>query len=161
MKTRWIAIICALVIVIVAGVWYWQSSMGTGQGYLPIGPGTTATSTATSTPPDGTAASSSLETASTTPHIVTGADNGATIAYHVGDRFLVDLGAAQDWSVTVGDQSVVRRVPNIAVIRGAQGVYQALAAGTTTINAVGRPICAAGQACPMYVIEFRADIAVE
>jgi len=39
----------------------------------------------------------------------------------VGQQFLVDLGSTVDWTVTIADQGIVRRVPGVLVIRGAQG----------------------------------------
>ena len=41
----------------------------------------------------------------------------------------------------VADQSIVSRVVNVLVIRGAQGIYRANAAGTTTLSATGDPPC--------------------
>jgi hypothetical protein len=39
------------------------------------------------------------------------------------------------WTVGVADRTILRRVPNIAVVRGAQGVYEAHALGTTKLAA--------------------------
>jgi hypothetical protein len=72
---------------------------------------------------------------------VTLADDRSTITMRVGDRFLLDLGLGFDWSITVADPSIVSRVLNIAVPVGAQGVYEAHAAGTTKLSAVGDPPC--------------------
>ncbi len=90
---------------------------------------------------------------------VTMADNGKTVTLHVGQGFLLALGD-QQWSVTVADQAVVARVPNVMVVRGAQGLYRALKAGTTTLQAAGRPNCSPGQACPMYIIGFHVTLQV-
>jgi hypothetical protein len=80
---------------------------------------------------------------------------------HVGDTFLLALGDQQQWDVQVADQTVLARVPNIMVVRGAQGVYRALKAGTTTLTATGTANCPAGQACPMYAIAFHLTVQVQ
>jgi len=72
---------------------------------------------------------------------ITLADDGGTVRIAVGERFLLSLGTDYDWGVTVADPSIVDRVRNITVVRGAQGVYVALASGTTVLSAVGDPPC--------------------
>jgi hypothetical protein len=74
---------------------------------------------------------------------VTQADNGKTIEMKVGDTFLLNLGYDYNWNITISDESVLSRVKNIMVINGAQGVYQALKAGTTTMSISGDPVCRA------------------
>ncbi len=85
--------------------------------------------------------------------IVTQADNGATIHLAVGEQLLVDLGSTVTWSVAIADQGIVGRVPGVLVIQGAQGIYAALAPGTTTLSAIGSPVCSSG-ACPQFRIAF-------
>jgi hypothetical protein len=107
-------------------------------------------SSPTNTPPAGS---------STT---VTLADDGKTITLHVGDSFLLKLGEDYDWTVTVDDQTIVSRAKGIAVIRGAQGVYDALRAGTTTLTAVGDPACRqATPPCEQPSRTFTIQIVVE
>ena len=72
---------------------------------------------------------------------VTLADKDATVEMKVGDRFLLNLGDFYDWSLNVADTSILDRVKNIAVIKGAQGVYEALKPGRTTLSATGDPAC--------------------
>ncbi len=91
--------------------------------------------------------------------VVTPADSGTTLHLVVGQQFLVDLGSTVDWSVAVADQAIVRRVPGVLVIRGAQGIYSALAPGTTILSAIGSPICSSG-ACPQFRIAFSLTIVV-
>ena len=62
------------------------------------------------------------------------ADDGKTISLAVGETFLLALGDGA-WTVDVDNQAVVSRVPNITVVRGAQGVYAAHAAGTAHMTA--------------------------
>jgi hypothetical protein len=69
--------------------------------------------------------------------IVTLSDDGQTIRLHVGDSFLLKLGEGYDWAVTIDDQTVVSRVMNVMVIRGAQGLYQAKRTGQTMLDRQG------------------------
>ena len=71
--------------------------------------------------------------------IVTLDDQGKTIYLANGEGFLLKLGEEYTWDINVSDQNVVSRVKNIAVVRGAQGVYDALQAGTVTLSATGNP----------------------
>lgn len=91
---------------------------------------------------------------------VTQADDGQTVALRVGDRFLLDLGDAFNWTPAVADQSIVRLVPGVLVIRGAQGVYEALRPGETDLTAVGTLNCPPGQPCPALAILFRVHLVV-
>ena len=87
------------------------------------------------------------------------ADNGATLTMRVGQTFTLALGDL-NWDPTVADQSILARLPNVAMIRGAQGIYRAYRPGSTTLRASGRPVCGAGQACPMYVLLFQITVQV-
>ena len=92
---------------------------------------------------------------------VTLADNGKTIHVAIGQSFLLKLGLNYDWNITVSYQNVIGRVKNIAVIVGAQGVYAALAKGTTVLSAVGDPQCrTATPACASPSIMFSVTIVV-
>jgi hypothetical protein len=92
---------------------------------------------------------------------VTLTDDGSTINLAVGDRFLLNLGAAFDWSLTIADPSVVARVPNISVIAGAQGVFEAKAPGRTTLAATGDPPCRKSTPpCAAPSRAFRVEIVV-
>jgi hypothetical protein len=96
-----------------------------------------------------------------TPRI-TLADNGKMVTYTTGQTFLLYLGEEYNWSLSISDQNVISRVKNIAVIRGAQGVYDVLQAGTTILTAVGDPICRDQQpACAAPSIQFQVTIVVK
>jgi len=94
---------------------------------------------------------------------VTLADNGSTIHLKVGERFLLDLGDQYDWTVVVDNQAIVSRVVNITVIKGAQGVYQANEAGTTTLTAVAGTTCVeeSDHPCETPPPEFDIQIIVQ
>ncbi|MCL4560491.1 MAG: hypothetical protein M1281_07750 [Chloroflexi bacterium] len=133
-------------------------------GGTPTG-GTPTTYPATAAPtPIPTAVTPS--TPATTPPassdlVVTLQDNHQTIHLQVGQTFLLKLGDGFNWNVTVADQSVVSRVVNILVVRGAQGVYKAHQAGSTTLTAVGDPLCRqATPACAAPSILFKIQIEV-
>ncbi len=88
-------------------------------------------------------------------------DQGKTIQMAVGESFLLKLGEQYEWAVTISDQSVVSRVVNIAVVRGAQGVYVAHRAGTVTLTATGDPACRQSQPpCMMASRLFTVTVVV-
>jgi hypothetical protein len=146
MRKRWIFIICIIILVAVAAiaVAYWHPSVTV----VPTKPAPVPTYPINPNP-----------IASSSPIIVTTADNSSTITLHKGDRFTLELGE-QNWTVSIGDQSIIQNISNTTSTSGVQGIYQALAAGTTTLSATGRPICNPGMACPMYIIEFKVNIVV-
>lgn len=93
--------------------------------------------------------------------IVTLADDGQTITLQVNETFLLKLGEEYDWNITIDDQTVVSRVPNVLVVRGAQGLYRAHKEGNSTMTAIGDPICRRDQPpCGAPSREFRINIVV-
>ena len=120
-------------------------------------PPVTARSTPTAAPP-ATPVPTRLA-ASPGTLVVTAADNVSTLHLAVGERFVLELGSSTTWSVTVADPRVVGPAPGVTAPAGAQGVYEALAAGTTTLSAVGSPVCPSG-ACPLFRIAFDLTIIV-
>ena len=73
---------------------------------------------------------------------ITLADNGKTFLVHPGDGFLLNLGTdVFDWTVNVDDQNVLSREKNVMIIRGAQGIYQAIGPGQAVLTATGDPLC--------------------
>ncbi len=72
---------------------------------------------------------------------VTLADDGKAVSLKPGDRFLLSLDAYYDWTVTVDDPTIVGRLTGVAGPTGSQGAFQALAAGQTTLSAMGDPPC--------------------
>jgi hypothetical protein len=94
--------------------------------------------------------------------IVTLDDQGKTLSMAVGDSFLLKLGEAYNWDISISDQAVLSRVIGIAVIRGAQGVYQAHQAGTVFLSASGDPQCRQSQPpCGMPSMQFSVTITVK
>ncbi len=88
-------------------------------------------------------------------------DNGKTITLHVGQTVLLKLGEDYQWDIQITDPSVISRVKNIAVIRGAQGIYEALKSGTATLTATGDPVCLnSTPPCLSPSILFMIDIVV-
>jgi carboxyl-terminal processing protease len=88
-------------------------------------------------------------------------DEGQTITLKAGERFLLQLGAEYDWTVTVADQSILSRVVNVTVVRGAQGLYEAHKLGSTTLTATGDPVCRQSQppcATPSRLFEIRVNV---
>ncbi|MCX9010995.1 MAG: hypothetical protein OIN66_07730 [Candidatus Methanoperedens sp.] len=94
--------------------------------------------------------------------IITLADDGKTITLQVNETFLLKLGEEYDWNVTVDDQTVLSRVVNVLVVRGAQGIYEAHKPGKATLTAVGDPFCRKAIppcAAPSRQFRLRVDVA--
>jgi hypothetical protein len=69
-------------------------------------------------------------------------DKGKTFHLKVGESFLLNLGTdVYNWTVTVDNESVLHLKMGVMVIKGAQGIYDALAPGTVNLSASGDPIC--------------------
>lgn len=99
---------------------------------------------------------------STDGKTVTLDDQGKTISLAVGDSFLLKLGEQYNWDIAVSDQGVLSRVKNIAVIRGAQGIYEAHQAGTVSLSAKGDPECLQSQPpCASPSIQFSITVVVK
>jgi ABC-type transport system substrate-binding protein len=129
---------------------------GATVGQASSGPAATSNPATTAAPTAGRSPGGSP-----TDGAITFADNGATLALHIGDRFLLNLGSDFDWTVSVDDPSVVERVRNVTVVRGAQGVYEALKTGTTMLHATGDPPCRkATPACGAPSILFEVTLVV-
>ena len=95
------------------------------------------------------------------PEVVTLADDGQTITLQVNETFLLKLGEEYDWNITIDDQTIVSRVPNVLVVRGAQGLYRAHKEGSSTLTAIGDPICRKAQPpCGAPSREFRINMVV-
>ena len=94
---------------------------------------------------------------------ITQQDRGKTFNMKVGDSFLLNLGSdAYDWSVSIDNEEVLRMKMGIMVIKGAQGIYEALAPGTATLIATGNPLCLQSRpACAMPSILFSVTLIVE
>lgn len=85
--------------------------------------------------------------------IVTQSDQGKTIKLSLHERFALRLGNNLKWKLTFAPKDGVNLVPNTISAGGFQGVYEAAKIGTTTLSAEGQPICAAGTACPQFIME--------
>lgn len=93
--------------------------------------------------------------------IITLQDNNNKIHLNKGDSFLLKLGDNYNWNVNINNQTVVSRVPNVMVIRGAQGIYDAHNPGEAVLTAIGDPLCRSViPACGIPSIMFRVDIVV-
>jgi hypothetical protein len=145
-RASWLVVALAVTL----GVLVVNACVGAGSSIAPAP--TPATPAATVTVP-----SPGQPTAS--PLVVTTADNGTSLHLAIGQEFLLNLGSAADWAVTVADQRIVQRIGGVLVVLGAQGIYEAQTAGTTSLSAVGSPPCLTG-VCPLYRLGFRITITV-
>src|SRR5713226_2256398 len=101
------------------------------------------------------------ESTQTGGKIVTLDQNNEAISLKKGESFLLKLGETHDWTVDIANQTVVSRVMNVMVVKGAQGLYQANNIGDTTLTAVGDPPCYKKiPRCLAPSIMFRLDINV-
>lgn len=93
---------------------------------------------------------------------ITRNDQGQTVIVKLGESFLLQLGDEYIWDINLSDPTVISRVKNIAVIRGAQGVYETLKAGTVTLSASGDPLCRqATPPCGMPTVLYQVNIVVQ
>jgi len=94
---------------------------------------------------------------------VTLADQGKTINMTVGQSFLLKLGGDYTWNIVISDENVISRTPrNIPLVQGAQGIYDATAAGTATFTATGEPVCLkATPPCSTPSIQFSITVVVK
>lgn len=88
-------------------------------------------------------------------------DNEKSVSIKKDERFLLKLGEAYDWDISIDDQSIVSRITNVMAIKGTQGLYQGHNIGQTILTATGNPWCyTAKPACMMPSIQFKIDIIV-
>lgn len=90
-------------------------------------------------------------------------DNGKTFNLQVGDSFLLNLGIeTYDWTVTVDNENIMHMKTGVLVIKGAQGIYDALAPGTAVLSATGDPLCRKSKpACGAPSILFTITVIVK
>ena len=94
---------------------------------------------------------------------ITLGDNGKIFTMNVGDSVLVNLGIdVYEWEVMVDNPDILRMKIGVMVIRGAQGIYDAIAPGATTLTASGNPLCLQSTPpCAMPSIFFTVTIIVQ
>jgi hypothetical protein len=94
--------------------------------------------------------------------IITLDNNRQAISLEVNERFLLKLGEGYDWNITIDDQNIVSRLVGVTVIKGAQGIYEAHKPGSTTLTAVGDPVCRKEHPpCMAPTIEFQIQVVVK
>lgn len=79
-----------------------------------------------------------------------------TVELAIGETFELKLGGGMDWSVQIDDPRIVAREPG-NVTPDSQGVYRALAAGSTRMRASGDPTCRKSNppcAAPSFLFEI-------
>lgn len=93
---------------------------------------------------------------------VTFNDNGKSIDLKVGQSFVLNLGNAYDWTVNVGDSSIISQEINVPVVLVAEGVYKINKVGSCTLTAEGNPQCLkSNPPCGRSSIGFRVNIVVK
>jgi hypothetical protein len=104
----------------------------------------------------------SVEPSANGQKVITLADKGRTITLAPGERFLLKLGEAYTWDISLSEQGFINRVKEIAITPELQGVYEALKAGTVILAATGDPLCRQSRpACGRPTILFEITIVVK
>jgi hypothetical protein len=94
--------------------------------------------------------------------IVSIAENGKTLAFASGQRFVLFLDQGYAWQITIADPAIVALLDERAPLPDAQGYFEALQPGQTKISASGDPLCrAAKPPCMMPSILFDITIMVD
>jgi|GEM_PF-2686228 len=75
-----------------------------------------------------------------TTHTLMMADNGTTISAQVGDTIVIKLDPALNWAADVQPTGLLFRPP-VAVVRGVQDIFEAIAPGQVVITETGSPAC--------------------
>jgi hypothetical protein len=93
-----------------------------------------------------------------TGRTVTIDDGGKTIELKVGERFLLILKKENfDWTTSVQDSAILKKITDVDVIAGAQGLFEAQRVGQTKVAAQGDPPCSKSvPRClePAFLFEF-------
>lgn len=94
--------------------------------------------------------------------IITFDDVGRTVLLTVGERFLLFLQkSGYEFSPEVLDTSVLRKVDDVDIVSGSQGVFEAVKAGSTKLTALGELPChKATPACLAPTLFVELDIVV-
>lgn len=129
----------------------------------PTQPGTAAAGCATAQPVGVTAVVAQGGSGATpTPTPIQGQravglpSQGQTIELAAGETFELRLGEGMDWSVQIDDLRIVAPEPG-NLTAGSQGVFRALAAGSTKLHANGDPTCRKSNppcGAPSYLFEI-------
>ncbi len=82
-----------------------------------------------------------IETQKMSLQQVTLAQNNQTLTLHPNNLFLLRLGEGYAWTVQVQDVNVLKRIDSGLSLSGIQGMFQAMATGTTALVATGDPLC--------------------
>jgi hypothetical protein len=86
-------------------------------------------------------------------------NNGKSISFNKGDRFLLKLGNSFLWNVQSDNQTVVSRVVDIMATKDSQGVYIIHNAGNATLTGIGDPLCrTSSPQCEIASILFKVNI---
>ncbi|HEX8183335.1 MAG TPA: hypothetical protein VF747_01250, partial [Blastocatellia bacterium] len=87
-------------------------------------------------------------------------DGGKTVELRVGERFLLVLKKDDFlWETTVQDSTVLKKLSDVEVIAGAQGIFEAQRAGQTKLNALGESPCSKlSPPCRMPSIFFELNV---
>ncbi|MFI5266108.1 MAG: hypothetical protein ACHQ7M_01895 [Chloroflexota bacterium] len=96
---------------------------------------------------------------------ITNADEGKTVHARIGTTVIVALkydSGMQNWTIQPPDPAVLAPAAALAPVPSTTTqAYRAAAAGTAPIAATDRAACSPGQACPQFIVAFKATVIVD
>jgi hypothetical protein len=88
--------------------------------------------------------------------------NGQTLIFQPGDRFVLMLGEGYTWDVSITQPAIVSEVMGVMPVKGSQGVFETHQTGQTELSASGDPLCRSQKpACMQPSIAFTIKIVVK
>ncbi|HYL98982.1 MAG TPA: hypothetical protein VEZ90_08515 [Blastocatellia bacterium] len=98
-----------------------------------------------------------------TERTITLADDGKTIELKTGDRVLIQLSAAFDWTLDPYDTEILKSVKGAKELpKGAQALLEATKSGTTTVSLDGDPQCLKSTPpCALQSRHFKVSVVVD
>lgn len=93
--------------------------------------------------------------------VVQKTDANQTIRIPRGRKFVVSFDGGLSWKVSFDKKGVVTEVAAPYAGNDVQGVFEATNVGTTTLNAIGAPVCKPGLMCAQFFITIPVYISVE
>ncbi|MBI3507530.1 MAG: hypothetical protein HY059_22065 [Proteobacteria bacterium] len=98
--------------------------------------------------------------------VITNGDNGKTFRVRRGDQVIVELKHSPSmlpWHIETPEASILEIVPiRVKIPAGlSMRFFKAVAPGTLTLHAVGRPNCPPNRMCPKFLMSWSATVVVE
>ena len=92
--------------------------------------------------------------------IFTQDDNGSVIRLAKNEQFEIKLANTLSWKLSFAPANIITQISNATTGGGLQGIYKASEIGSTTLNAIGAPICKQNEACPQFRVSVKIEFVV-